>query len=218
MVVYGETSTGKTTFALSAPGPIALFTANEKLDGIIQPFAQEKEIRIFNFALAAGDKKKGSPKWGEVQEALSDAVTWARTIIIDTDSEMYEAARYFHFGKLTQVKPHHYAGLNADWKKVFDSRFRGMDKAVNLIAVSKLKERYKNNKPTGVMVPQGQSDMPYMADVVVRTQKTKKGEYTLEIKKGWMNDADTQDYGELEGMEFGSLMELVTETPEEEWT
>ena len=230
LLIYGETSTGKTTLALSAPGPIALFTANEKIDGIVQPFAREKEVRIFNFGLDAKDPAKSAKSlWPVFKAAIADAQTWARTIVIDTDSEAYELVRYAVFGKLLQVKPYHYEKVNTAWKAVLNP-FRGLNKTCNLVAVSKIKEVYKNDKGTGEMVPSGQKDMRFMADVVVRTRRGKRtkkgaGDYTVEIKKGWWNDEVTGEYGELTGEDFfgtprvswAQLMGLVTETDEGEW-
>src|SRR4051812_8483060 len=48
--IYGETGTGKSTLALTAPGPIAYMHADEKLDGIVEPFTSEgKDVRLHNF-------------------------------------------------------------------------------------------------------------------------------------------------------------------------
>jgi len=220
VTIYGDTDTGKTTFALSAPGPIALFNASEKIEGIVQPAAREKEIRIYDFA---ADILPGSPQtvakhaateWGKFKDAITDAMSWAKTIVVDTHSEAWELIRWARFGKLTQVKPYHYGPVNAEWMAIF-KQFRNLED-VNFIGVGMIKEAYKNDKPTGKMVQAGQKQMGYMSDVVLRASRD-GDDFVVEVEKPWWN-------GPLKGMTlenelatFGNVLGMLSETDPDEW-
>lgn len=227
MQIYGETSTGRTTLALTAPGPIALLHAAEKIDGIVQPFAREKEIKVHNF----GGTLRGKPEEIAAQAqrnlagflaAWDDAYSWARTIVIDTHTEIWELLRLARFGTLTPRGSiaAMYGPLNNDFRSIF-KRFREQDLngggGVNVVAVGQIRERYRNDKPTGKMEPAGQKEIPYYADITVRTDRTKKGGFKATIEKGWYNSmAEGLDL-EDDLMTFPMVMALITETDESEW-
>jgi len=195
MAIYGRTGTGRTTLALSAPGPIALIHAAEKLEGIVQPFVQNgKDIKLYSYGtiLPRGDeaKVKAHTKkvWDDFKDAMLDSMGWARTVVLDTHTEAWRLVRAARFGKLTQVKPFHYTAVNAEWAALM-KQFRNQDKC-NLIVSGRLRERYKNDKPTGIMEQSGMKDMDTFSDVIIRTRKKRlKGETTFsaEIEKGWWN-------------------------------
>lgn len=227
MQIYGETSTGRTTLALTAPGPIALLHAAEKIDGVVQPFAREKEVRVFNF----GGVLRGKPEEiaAQAQDKLSgfmaawdDAFTWARTIVVDTHTEIWELLRLARFGTLTPRGSiaAMYGPLNAEFRSIF-KRFREQDLngggGVNVIAVGQIRERYRNDKPTGKMEPAGQKEMPYYADITVQTKRGKRGEFKALIEKGWY-DAHSEGI-ELEDdlMTFPMIMSMVTGLDPEDW-
>lgn len=221
LAVYGETDTGKTSFALSAPGPIALIHTAEKIDGVVQQFAAKKDIRMFNF----GGTFTGTPQeiseqankvLAKMRAHLTDAIKWARTVVLDTHTEAWELLRLARFGKLAQVKPIHYGPVNAEWLSMM-KMFRQAGANVNLIAVGQIREKYVNDKPTGRFEQAGQKGMSYLPDVIVLTERTKKGGFVGTIEKGWMN-------AETEGLEieddmltFAQVMGLVTGTDADEW-
>lgn len=213
-LVYGPTSTGRTTYALTAPGPIALLHASEKVEGIVQRAAQDREVKILDFGTSlSGTQQQQAQQadraWKMVMEALDDAWTWARTIVIDTSTELWEFLRMARFGKLTQVMPHNYGPVYAEWRATLKKAFRDQQ-GTNLILVGQEKELYKNDKPQGKMIPAGQKSDPYDVDVSIRTSRGKKGEFKGEIIKGWYEAS-------VEGMEleddlynFPSVMQLIT--------
>ncbi len=218
--LYGETGTGKTTLALTAPGPIALIHASEKLAGIVEPHVKDKEIKLYDFGgifIGSPDEVSAQADAGlaDLKAAMDDAWSWAKTIIIDTHTEMWELIRLARFGKLAQVKPHHYGPVNAEWASIFKA-FRKQEH-VNIITIGHMREQYRNDKPTGIMEMAGQKKMAYMSDVVVRMERSPQLEFIAEVEKGWWN-------AHVEGMEFydeeitfPAIMSMITETPEEEW-
>lgn len=214
MLVYGATSTGRTTFALTAPGPIALLHASEKVEGIVQPAAREKEIKILDFGvtLTGTEQQKATQAneaWKSIKAALDDAWDWARTVAIDTSTEMWEYLRMARFGKLTQVMPHNYGPVYAEWRSTLKKPFRDQE-GTNLILIGQERERYRNDRPTGIMEPAGQKSDPYDVDVSIRTMRGKKGEFKGEIIKGWFEASTEGMELEDELLTFPSVMSLIT--------
>jgi hypothetical protein len=223
MEIYGDTGTGRTTLALTAPGPIGLIHAAEKIEGIVQPVAREKEVRMYNF----GGVFRGSPDTISekahgiltgAQNAWYDAIDdWAKSVILDTHTELWELIRLARFGTLTPrgTIAHMYGPVNAEWRSMF-KHFREQDHA-NVVLIGQTKDEYKNDKQTGKTVRAGQKEIPFMADVIVRTSRSPDGGFLATVEKGWWN-ADMEGLElEDENITFSMIMSLVTETEESEW-
>ena len=219
--LYGETNTGKTSLALTAPGPIALIHAAEKIDGIVQPqIANGKEIRLYDFSGIYGGTPEeiateASASFRALKAAIEDSWSWARTVVIDTHTEMWELIRLARFGKLSQVMPHHYGPVNAEWLGIFKAFRRQKD--TNLIIIGHMRERYRNDKPTGIMEPAGQKQMSYLADVILRMGRNKKLDFIGKLEKAWWNATIEGLELENEMLDFPTVMGLVTEEDPEEW-
>lgn len=231
--IYGDTDTGKTTLALTAPGPIAFLHASEKIDGVIQPFAREKKIRKHDFTGAFS----GTPEdisesamrvWRELVAAWMDAWGWARTIVLDTHTEAWELIRVAYFGgyKPERGRPDaNYGPVNAEWRSLF-KRFRTQSRA-NLIVIGQTKDEYKTGvkagtgesklaERTGKTVRAGQREVPYFADVVLRTSRS-DGDFVATIEKGWFNASMEGVPFVNEEANFGNILSVLTETDEGEW-
>ena len=225
-LVFGDTGTGRTTYALTAPGPIALLHSSEKLEGIVQAQASNKDIKMFDFGGSfTGDPQEISDQavlvWEAFKEAYYDAFNWAKTIVIDTDTELWELIRLARFGGL---KPSggrvdaNYGPVNAEWSALWK---HSRSKNVNVISIGQTKPEYVGKsgmgQATGRMIRAGQKSMPFFADVIVLTGKNDDGEFTSEIKKAWYNAA-------CEGVEFtddmcdfATVMSTITDTDMSEW-
>ena len=226
MSIFGATGTGKTSLALTAPGPIAILHSAEKLEGIIQSPAQEKEIRVHNFGCNLPKDmnkaaKVASGALSDFKACLEDAYTWARTIIIDTHSDLWELLRYARFGTLAP-RGHiasMYAPVNAEWSAML-KMFKHQSTA-NLILIGMTGEAYKNDKPTGKMKMVGQKNVPYYSDVIIELErnilKKNEADFVATIQKGWWNATVEGLEIEDEDIEFPYLMSLITESEEEKW-
>lgn len=179
---------GKNHFAFTAPGPIAVISLDIGLDSVVQKFQDKKEIWVADYRAPVGltgNKKK--PTAEEMQELANlCSETWAmicreylevldggaRTVIVDTGSELWELLRMARFGKLTQVMPHHYGPVNAEYREFIRTAYdRTIDKGypvdVNLILLHKLKDEYKNDssgkgQKTGEYKRSGMSDTGFL--------------------------------------------------------
>jgi hypothetical protein len=221
MHLYGETNCGKTSLALTAPGPIALIHAAEKIDGIVQKqIALGKDIRLYDFSGIYGGTAEeiaaeASASFRALKAAIEDSWGWARTVVIDTHTEMWELIRLARFGKLSQVMPHHYGPVNAEWLGIFKAFRRQAN--TNLIIIGHMRERYRNDKPTGIMEPAGQKQMSYLADVILKMGRNKQLDFTGLMEKAWWNATIEGLELENEMLDFATVMGLVTEEDPEEW-
>lgn len=232
MLIYGDTGTGRTSLALTAPGPIALMHTTEKLDGVVSEYAGEKSIRMANFGGVFSGKpqkiaEKASKHISDFKACWYDAVGgWAHTAIVDTATEGWELLRLARFGTVTpqgQIA-HMYGPVNAEWRSIWKTA--RMQDFTNVIAVEQTKDEYKRDKSTGRTVRAGQKEIPFIADVIIRTSRTKDRGFMAEIQKGWWNahveglsledEAGTDP--EDRSITFSMIMALITETDEEDWT
>ncbi len=238
--VYGDTDTGRTSWALSAPGPIALIHAGEKIEGIVQPFAKEKEIRIFNFSVDLSKTTNtdeaaalADEVWRRLRAAWYDAFTWAQTIVLDTDTDAWELIRYAFFGAQKPEKGRietNWGPVNLEWHSLF-KHFKHQNRT-NVIAISQTKDEYtkpvkgKQGERTGRTIRATQKSMGFMSEVVVRMQRDTQGAFTATIEKEWWNGAMfgvevdatlAQAYGR-ERVDFPTVMALITETEADTWT
>lgn len=231
MEICGDSGTGRTSLALSAPGPIALIHTAEKIDGIIQPFARKKKIRTHHFGgTFRGTKQEIANQamdvWKRTLDAWYDAFGWARTIILDTHTEAWELVRVAHFGDL---KPSggrvdsNYGPINASWRSLF-KHYREQQ-GVNVILIGQTKDEYKTNKKgisngiserTGNTIRAGQKEILYFVDCAIRTRK-EDGDFYSEIEKGWMNGSVEGDRFIGKDSDFATIMSAITETNKKEW-
>ena len=159
--VEGMEKGGKSHFALTAPGPIGLIDMDTGLEGVVNKFSKQKKIyrAFFNYHNAT-DQKEWDTMWGKMKQAFFDLYSTKaiRTVIVDTASEMWELCRMANFGKLAQVKPHHYAPVNAEFRDLIRKAY---DSDKNLILIHKQKKEYVDEKWTGNMERAGFGDIGY---------------------------------------------------------
>ena len=151
MSIEGVEKAGKTHFALTAPGPIGLIDMDTGLEGVVSKFVKDKKIYVANFNYRdATSPDEWKAMWGKMKQALMDILVskLIRTAIVDTASEMWELARMAAFGKLSQVKGHHYAPVNAEFR---DLLHKGLDSDKNLILIHRQKKEYVSEQWTGNM-------------------------------------------------------------------
>lgn len=236
MAVYGDTGTGRTTFALTAPGPIAFAHAGEKITGIVQTAARQKTVRVLNFgATLYGTPQQiadqAQPIWRKTRDGLMDALTkasWARTGIIDTHNELWELLRLAEFGELNPQGRTDalYGPVNARWRSLFKwHRAQLEPRMKSLIVIGQTREEYKDvtkngrkeSVRTGRTISAGQKEVHYMADVVVRTSRGDNGEFLATIEKAWYKAEYEGVTLANEDATYPKVMSLITETDESEW-
>lgn len=251
LTIYGDSDTGRSTLALTAPGPIAYLHGHEKVDAILEQKRKSGSlIRQHKF----GGNLRGTPEQiqARAQEeikryeaAKSDAYRWARTIIDDTETRLWELYQLARLGSMVRADRDAkdnkkgqliYTEINAAWGAMMQEYKDRLENPLqkdpktgnpiytNLILICKTKDEYKKNaqsdrtEQTGKTVIASQKNTWFFSDMVIRTQR-KRDKFTATIEKPWWNP-EYRDY-ELKGedgeLDFTYIMSTVTETDTSYW-
>jgi len=246
MGIYGPTDSGRTTLAFTAPGPIAYCHTLEKKDGLVERVKRGgKDVKLCaidgNFA---GNRDQvqlaANAAFTRLEKAVLDALKWARTIIFDTDKELWTICQLARLGTMTRESKSEddkrkgqliYQEINARWMTLLKQYRRNAESprngvGTNLILISPETSEYKVRpgdkaaSDTGKKVRDTQKQVPAFCDVTIRTSKVKMLETTFKgvIEKPWFNN-EVRDL-ELEGelLSFPAIMELITEVDAGEWS
>ena len=222
-LVTGETNTGRTHLAFTAPGPIAYQGIEMGDEGVKEQFADDKVIMTSHYIAEvvrnldqsnanAKEKERAQKEAGEIYHKFATDFVAAlkspdiKTIIWDTGSQLGELARVAAFGRLTKVLPRDWTDQKYEFSKLVQMAY-GYSK--NFLVIAKLGAVYKNDKRTGELEPKGMSDVLYLFPTIVRTYaETEDGD----------DEDETVHWYEVEkvkGMN-GHLMGKVYEPPENE--
>lgn len=180
--VEGKVKQGKTHFALTAPGPIAVQSLDMGLDGVVQKFQNDKVINVANYPgitaleLRKLDEQGVVDRMASVWEQFVADFTWglanARTVVWDTGTEAWELARLARLGKIGQVKPHHYTMVNMEFRELLRNA-EASD--TNLILLHRMKKEYRDDKATGSWERAGFSDIGSWVHIIARAERREDG-------------------------------------------
>lgn len=137
----GLPNTGKTTFALTAPGPLLGVQLDDGLEGKTMSQVPIPSNAAFKL-ISKGDKEKYLDLWNRFkQEGVYTALDNedCRTVLIDGDSDSWEVQRMAEFGQLQSVPPFKYTAVN-NARRQYLRRIARSNKIV--IATSKIKPEY----------------------------------------------------------------------------
>jgi len=226
----GEVGTGKTSFWLTAPGPIFVASLDKGLEGIIEEHAGKKEIYFKEYDWSAGKEDFSQEYAVEVRdEILRDyeiALEHARTIVFDKETSIWEVFRYAEFGGPTDA-PKDYAKLNQRYINLINMAKAG---SVNFGLIQSMKNEWgsytnpttgkKSGAPTGERVPVGfsQANELVYVEMLHRRQVVKDGpsEFYFDIGKCRQNTAlQDQTFPACSFSEFGQL--LIEGSEEGDW-
>lgn len=240
MSIWGPTGSGRTRLALTAPGPIAFAHAGEKIQGVVQAAAREKQVKVHNFGGVFGGSvqdisNQASAIWNPFEAKIKAALvnTDFQSTVVDTDTEAWELLRLAFFGELNPKgrTDSLYGPVNARWRSIFKAQRReaaARVSAPNLIVIGQAKDEYvmtrqeggkKSSERTGKLLQAGQKEVAYNSDVVIETSRDiSNGDFVATIRKGWWNAAAVEGISLTnEDITFAKIMSIVTETEEPEW-
>lgn len=225
---YGGEKTGKDHFGLTAPGPIAIQSFDIGLEGVVEKFLKAplgpKEIVATHYEFDRNDCSQEAAK--ELSERFDEdytlALKKARTIIWDTETELWELERYAEFGENQQGvstdAPKNYVRLNGRYR---DRIQRAYDSGVNLQLIQKVKERWTLNAkgspvPSGNFEPTGFKEANYIVQVNLRHSWEKERGFVLDVINCRQNMGIAGE--SFENLSFPELAMLVfPESSEEDW-
>jgi hypothetical protein len=138
--IGGREKQGKSTWALTAPVPIAYHNLNNRVEHVLDRFVGRGIYEFKYDTLLAKEQHEWKYMWdkfrGDFAEALGN--TDVRTIVIDTETDLWEMRRLAQWGRESSV-PDQYGGLNKDIRNLYDAVI-STDK--NLIVISEMKKKY----------------------------------------------------------------------------
>lgn len=183
--ISGLEKCGKTHMALTAPGPIALFSTDIGEEGVIGKFISEKDIMVMSVDRVDANAAEQAPKEFERFKTAYLALLRGdevRTIVLDTATEIWEILRMARFGRITQVMPYQYGPVNAEYRALIREAYSHNK---NLILLHKMKAVYVNDKRTEEYERSGFSDTGFLVQInaqVYRYSKEDGGDFALFVK------------------------------------
>ena len=162
--VSGLDKSGKTNFACTAPPPIYYHNFDVVGKAVVAKFAREKEIWIADYPYTSKDGTAAwEAAWAKFKKDFSESVMRVAggkgTVVVDSATEKWELSRLANFGKLTQVRPHHYGAVNAEMRELIRLCYIN---PTNAVFVFKKKAVWENDQRTGRYEPAGFGDMPFL--------------------------------------------------------
>jgi hypothetical protein len=157
------------------PEPIAVVSSDTGTLEVASYWKRQgKKIHYFEYEplKRAPDAAINAKLWDQVEAAIRTAVSdkSIRGLVVDTATEVWELLRLARFGKLTQVMPHHYGPVNAEFRELLKTVQRRP--GLNSVWIHKVKKEYKTNKEgkdswSGKYERAGFTDFGFIADVIV---------------------------------------------------
>lgn len=176
--IYGRTYSGRTHLALTHRAPIAFLHCAERISGTVEAFISTKDVRVYDFGSRIEGRTckeisiSADASLNRFTDAWDDALTWARTIVLDTHTDLWELFRLKYFGgekpeSLTGTRRDTmWADINGEWRLHFT---KAKTAGVDLVLIGRAKDEYKNDKVTGGILSRGQKDIPYNCDIRLET-------------------------------------------------
>lgn len=225
VALAGAEKTGKTHFALTAPGPICFQDIDLGTEGVVDAFLDERvcscgavhtrELHVAEYTLDSPFEQKAAEQtWRQFNNDFKAALGAdnVRTGIIDNASEAWDLLRIAKFGRLTQVMPHLYTTVNSEFRGLLKLAYKS---DANLILLHKVKKQYVNDQWSGKYERSGFTDIGYLVQVVAETYK-EAGMFYLRIIECRQNK--NAEGKVIENPTFAKLgMEVFPGTKPEDW-
>jgi hypothetical protein len=222
---YGPEKSGKNHFGLTAPGPIAIQSFDIGLEGVVEKFVKAgKDIRAVSYEFERNDCTQAAAQAlrDQFEEDYDIALQQGRSVIWDTESELWELFRFAEFGENAQGvstdAPRNYVRLNSRFRDLVQ---RAYDSEANLQLIEKVKERWKTNDkgspvPSGQFEPTGFKESGYLVQANIRHSWDKENGFGLHIQNCRQNMAIAGE--SYYNVEFAEIAQLVfSESSEEDW-
>lgn len=229
---FGETGSAKTSFWLSAPGPIVIQSLDQGLEGVIEPFLEAgKEIYICEYEsnTDALDQDAAIEQRDKFIEDFEHAVLNARTIVWDKEDQVYDLFKYAEFGAPSD-NPSNYYPLFQRYRRLINLAKAG-DVNFGLIQGMRTPWVPKVNKKTGAQgaakadgqrTRRGMAEVEELVHISIEhlLEPNEDGELTFKLKIGKARGPGGRDVQNttLDFMSFPAFATLVfPDTEESDW-
>lgn len=172
----GDAGQGKTHFWLTAPGPIVILSFDKGLEGVVEKFADKKEIRVAEYDWEPTDDTFDQSEAVKLRDQFVEdyyfACEHARTVVIDKCSDFWSLVRYSEFGDKTAAQLN-YDALNQRMRKYVQHPKK---LTINAGFVESLKDEWvsivkpngkEGGKNTGRQKLAGFKEMPGLVNIVL---------------------------------------------------
>lgn len=176
--IYGEGYTGKTQLASTLREPIAFFHHSSEPSSTLESLIKTRDIRVHVFGLGVKGRTREDRSESAslaVEPFVDDwieCLSWAKTIVLDTETGLWELLRLKYFGgespqkfKGMDSKEAVWADINGEWRMLF---IQAKSHNIDVVVISKHADKYKNNKVVGIK-SRGQKDIPGWCDIILHT-------------------------------------------------
>src|SRR5574343_748878 len=184
--IYGHTGKGKSHVSLTAPSPIAVFNMDLGLTGVVHKFLKQgKDISVINLSVPP-TQEEAILEWEKFIKAWTAVLGQKdiRTVVVDTETQLWELKRMAEFGKLSQIKAHHYGPANADYSRLLREADTAIDKT--FIFLRHLSPVYIDDKRTAKYESKGFGSLEKFVQVVAEIGRDSLGDgggWWLEVNK-----------------------------------
>ena len=168
--VQGHDKSGKTFFSLfGCPKPAFYICWDPNGEEVAKRLVREHglDIRIARFAVPEGGDSKDfhTKQWDGFLRTVDDAYRVNKgTLVVDSFTEVYDAGRLAHFGKLAGVQQRNYGVIYADLNKIINA---GYESEMCVVITHKLAKEYVRQGASaegvwnGNYIPDGWKNAPY---------------------------------------------------------
>lgn len=219
---------GKTTFAMTCPGPLWSFVADANFDEIAEQSGREDIYPIYFrapisiFGRVGGEsaddiKEKAAPVWYRFTETIRKFLDGrlgdgTGTIIFDTGSEFRQIQLLAWFGKTIQIPKELYTPVNRQWQDIFNA-FKGTP--YHVVILHRLKDHYKNER---VRTRDGEKIEGVKIDGVYDRDGFNRMEYLVQVEAFLHRDIERDpDIEEQFGLKIMKCTQRASLLGEEYW-
>jgi hypothetical protein len=203
LAVCGQEKSGKSHFALSAPGPIAIMNIDIGLDGVACKFQDAKPLLqcIINIPQQIGKRNPEVVKAAALKSMAKFYTNYelalksksVRTIVIDNSTSLWEIMLLSHFGKTVQIPQHLRTLPNLEMAELVRRPLVDRDCDKNVIHLLQMRKEYKADNWTGKFEWAGYNKMGYLVQTLLQTERDKVNDF-------WLRVLDSRHRPELNGV------------------
>lgn len=223
---FGEAGTLKTSFWLTAPGPIVIQSTDKGLEGVVDVYlktlsdetGKTKDIYVVEYDPAVGvmAKEEAEEIRDKIVNDFEHALQHARTVVWDKETQVYEIFKYAEFGAPKDA-PQNYYELDQRYRHVINL---AKDTDINFGLIQGMKTPWvpKVNKKTGTQgavpsvderVRRGMREIEELVHINIEHTTDTDGAFILKVGKSRGPGAREIQNQTIPYVDFPSFAQLV---------
>lgn len=176
---------GKTRWAFTMPKPLIYMQLDNCYEHALARARQEygeDSIRHIHYEVNPTKdlKAAAADTWTNFVNDYKYAINNARSVVIDTASELMEVRKLAEFGRTAQIQARDYGGFYADFRWMVNS---GMRSEANVLLIHRLKDEWIANEKTGGYTMEGWRGVQFDSEIYVEHERNEDGVFLTHIKE-----------------------------------